>query len=177
MTASAIPLIHASYRFAPTKDASLGLSQKNYNTTLGTEKTIYSSNKPDDVHQILLGFTMPDEAVQNAKYITKCTLTMPFFEIPQSAPATIWAIRGEGEWDQATVTGAHQPAKVGVEKKFLVDSNEDFQLDVTYMCVDAAQKGADISIFVASLDSPYTGTSIEGGRPATLEVGVLFQHN
>ncbi|ORX74169.1 hypothetical protein DL89DRAFT_319772 [Linderina pennispora] len=152
MTVSAIPLIHASYRFAPTKDASLGLSQKNYNTTLGTEKTIYSSNKPDDVHQILLGFTMPDEA-----------LTMPFFEIPQSAPATIWAIRGEGEWDQATVTGAHQPAKVG--------------LDVTYMCVDAAQKGADISIFVASLDSPYTGTSIEGGRPATLEVGVLFQHN
>ncbi|KAJ1934474.1 hypothetical protein FBU59_005685, partial [Linderina macrospora] len=133
MTASAIPLISASYKFAATKDASLGFSKKDYNTTLGTAKTIYSSNNPDDVHQILLGFTLPDEAVQNAKYITKCTLTMPFFEVPHGQ-ATIWAMRGEGIWDEATVTGAHQPSKVGVEKKFSVDSNEDFELDVTYMC-------------------------------------------
>ncbi|KAJ1954894.1 hypothetical protein EC988_002184 [Linderina pennispora] len=177
MTTSAAPAFGSSFTISASKDATIGMSQNSYYTAQGTAKTLYASNKPDNVSEILIGFSLPDQAVQNSNYITKCTLDLPFFQTPGRGLTKIMAIRAEGSWDEARVSGANKPAKVGGYSEYAIDSNEDFKLDVTVMCKEAGSQGGELSFYIASPDVPYTAASREGGRPAVLDFEVYFPGN
>ncbi|ORX67033.1 hypothetical protein DL89DRAFT_269478 [Linderina pennispora] len=170
LAVSSAPIPGTTHSIPVSKDTSLCLDTNCYSAVYGTSATIHSANDANDVAQVLLGFALPSTVANNADSIDKCTLTMPAFNTPRHDPVKIWAIRSEGAWDEDTAAGSLQPQKVGSEMFATVDSNEEFSLDITYMCKDAAKDGTDLSLYVASLDIPYTAKSREAGQPSMLQI-------